>query len=105
MDDKKLKNAIEIWKTVIDVQKHFNDIEMKIRGLFITIVLALAAAQGFVIEKGLSLEFGQVKILYASFIPLLGMLGTYLFYFMDKHWYHRLLVGSVKQGIFIETKY
>lgn len=105
MDAEKRKSIIEIWKTVVDVQKHFNDIAMRIRGLFITIVLALAAAQGFLMEKKLSFELGEVKILYANLIPILGVVGTYLFYFMDKYWYHRLLVGSVKQGIFIEKKY
>jgi hypothetical protein len=105
MDAERQKNIIEIWKTVVDVQKHFNDIEMKIRGLFITIVLAIAAAEGFLIDKSLSFQVGGAKILYANFIPLLGVAGTYLFYFMDKHWYHRLLVGSVLHGIFIEKKY
>ena len=39
------------------------------------------------------------------FVPLLGLVGTSLFYFMDKHWYHRLLIGAVKHGIAIEKKY
>jgi hypothetical protein len=102
-DDK--KNVIDVWKTVVQVQQHFNDIEMKIRGIFITMVLALIAAQGFVAEKHLSYDFGSVQILYATFVPMLGIIGTNLFYFMDKHWYHRLLVGAVKHGIKIEEKY
>lgn len=85
------------------MQKHFNDIEMRIRALFITMVLATAAAQGFLMEKGLSFELGKLKLLYATFVPLIGALGTFLFYFMDRYWYHRLLVGAVQHAIFIET--
>lgn len=102
MDAERRANIIEIWKTVVEVQQHFNEIEMKIRGIFVTMVLAIIAAQGFLAEKGLSFEFGRVEILYATFLPLLGIVATYLFYFMDKHWYHRLLVGAVNHGISIE---
>lgn len=105
MDDKKRESVIGVWKTVVDVQMHFNDIEMKIRSLFVTIVLALAAAEGFLIDKALSFSFGPVRVLYATFIPLLGILGASLFYFMDRYWYHRLLMGAVKQGAFIEDTY
>lgn len=105
MDNDEKKNIIETWKIVIDVQKHFNDIIMRIRSLFITIVLALAAAQGFLMEKGLSFTILDVKILYATLVPMLGIVGTILFYFMDRYWYHRLLVGSVQHGIKIENKY
>lgn len=98
-------NIIEIWKTVVEVQQHFNDIEMKIRGLFITIIVAIAAAQGFLLERRLSIPFGRVSILYATVLPWLGVVATYLFYFIDRHWYHRLLLGAVLQGAEIEEKY
>ena len=32
-------------------------------------------------------------------------MAVHLFYFMDRQWYHRLLVGSVKKAIYIEEKY
>jgi len=105
MDDKQRDSIIEIWKTVVEVQQHFNEIEMKIRGLFITIVIAIGAAQGFLIEKRFSIPFHSVPILYANVMPLLGVLAAYLFYFVDRYWYHRLLLGSVLQGGFIEEKY
>lgn len=95
MDSDRRKEIVEIWKAIVEVQKHFNDIEMRIRALFVTMVLAIAAAQGFLMEKDLSFERGNVKILYATFIPVIGALGTFLFYFMDRYWYHRLLIGAV----------
>ncbi|MEX2164506.1 MAG: hypothetical protein WD823_09715 [Sulfuricaulis sp.] len=105
MDAEERKSIIEIWKTVVDVQKHFNDIEMRVRGLFITMILAISAAQGFLMDKGLAVTHGQVKILYATFIPLLGVVGTLLFYFVDRYWYHRLLIGAVNHAIKIESKF
>jgi FMN phosphatase YigB (HAD superfamily) len=99
------KNIIDIWKEVVDVQKHFNDISLRIRGLFITLILALFAATGFLLEKPLRLTFGYFTFKYSTFVPLLGVIGTWLFYFIDRHWYHRLLVGSVNQALTIERKY
>ena len=93
---------IEVWKAVIDVQIHFNDIGMRIRGMFVTIVLALFASLGFLLDKKIGLQAGPVVIQFAVIVPLFGVLGTYLFYFMDRYWYHRLLIGAVKQGIAIE---
>src|SRR5581483_7760245 len=96
---------VGIWKTVVDVQQHFNDISMRIRGLFITLILALSAAIGFLAEKDLKLDISNVTIHYAVFVPLGGIVGTLLFYFIDRYWYHRLLIGSVNQGAFIEDKH
>lgn len=105
MEPDRRKEVIDIWKAVVEVQKHFNDIEMRIRTLFVTMVLAIVAAQGFLMEKGLSFERGETRVLYATFVPLLGVVGTFLFYFMDRYWYHRLLVGAVLHGISIEKRY
>ncbi len=85
MDSDKRASVIEVWKAIVEVQQHFNEIEMKIRGLFVTVIVAVGAAQGFLLEKHLSLTFGSVKILYAVFLPLLGILAAYLFYFMDRY--------------------
>ncbi|KAA5599173.1 hypothetical protein [Blastochloris sulfoviridis] len=105
MDPDRRKEVIEIWKAVIDVQKHFNDIEMRIRGLFITIVLAIAAAQGFLIENDISFNYSQLKIKSVIFAPILGIIASFLFYLMDRYWYHRLLVGAVKHAIEIEKRF
>jgi len=105
MTDEERKQVIEIWKTIVDVQKHFNDISMRIRSMFITILLALFASVGFLLDKKLSLRISAVNIQFATLVPIFGVLGTYLFYFIDRYWYHRLLVGSVRHAITIEKKY
>ena len=103
--DERRKEVVDIWKTIVSVQQHFNDIEMRIRSIFVTILLALFASIGFLLDKRLFLQFWIIKVQFATLVPLFGILGTCLFYFMDRHWYHRLLLGSVLHGISIEKKY
>ncbi len=105
MDSDQQKNIIEIWKTIIGVQMHFNDIEMRIRSIFITLVLALCASIGFLTDKKPAVAIGSITIFFVTFVPLLGVVATYLFYFIDRHWYHRLLVGAVKHAIEIEKRH
>lgn len=105
MEDQQRKQIIEIWKTIVEVQMHFNDISMRIRSMFITILLALFASIGFLLNKELNLEIMAYNVQFATIMPLFGIFATWLFYFIDRYWYHRLLVGSVKHAIEIEKKY
>jgi hypothetical protein len=104
-DDDLRKSTVEIWKTVVGVQMHFNDIEMRIRSVFITLVLALCASVGFLTDKKPAVLVGGITIYFVALVPLLGVVATYLFYFIDRHWYHRLLVGAVKHAIDIEKRH
>jgi FMN phosphatase YigB (HAD superfamily) len=52
-EDLQISNAIEIWKKTVDVQQHFNDLEMRVRNFGLTIVGALIAAVGFTYQQGL----------------------------------------------------
>ncbi|MFS6894993.1 hypothetical protein ACDX38_07955 [Pseudomonas aeruginosa] len=99
------KEIVEIWKAVVGVQMHFNDISMRIRSMFVTILLALFASLGFLLDKNLGLQVADYYVQFATILPVFGILGTYLFYFIDRYWCHRLLVGSVKQGLSIESKF
>jgi FMN phosphatase YigB (HAD superfamily) len=105
MPDEKRSQIIEIWKTIVEVQRHFNDVSMRIRSVFVTIILALFASIGFLIEKPWSLQLWIFHIKFATVVPLFGFVGAWLFYFIDRYWYHRLLVGSVNHAIEIEKKY
>jgi len=103
--DERAKQVLEAWKTIVGVQMHFNDISMRIRSIFVTLLLALFAAIGFLYEKKLTISMWSTSISFATVMPLFGVVATYLFYFMDRYWYHRLLVGSVRHAIEIEKKY
>src|SRR3546814_2229171 len=47
------ENRIEIWKTIIDVQKHFNELEMRIRNVAVTVLAAFLAAAGFTMKENI----------------------------------------------------
>ena len=85
---------VEIWKKVVDVQMHFNDIEMRIRNFALSVVLAVFAAYGFLLNHDASVSVGVVKIYLYAVVPLMGSIAVYLFFFMDFYWYHRLLLVS-----------
>jgi hypothetical protein len=47
---------LEVWKTTIDVQKHFNELEMRIRSVAITVLAAFLAAAGYSMKEKLRLN-------------------------------------------------
>jgi hypothetical protein len=97
------KDVIELWKTVIQTEQHFNTIEMTVRNIFATIVVALIAGIGFAVKE-------KIKITFFYDLPLglllciAAYLITSLFYFMDRYWYHPLLLGSVIEATRLEEE-
>ena len=39
--------ALETWKKTVDVQKHFNDLQLRVRNYSIVLIGAMIAAIGF----------------------------------------------------------
>lgn len=104
-DEAKIENlAVEAWKKTIDVQQHFNEICMKIRNVFATLLAGLCALIGILetrAEDVMMPAFGYE--IHGVLFVLIGIFGiSMLFYFVDRHWYHRLLVGSVLNGLEVE---
>lgn len=78
---------VQAWKLSIEVQQHFNTIEMQIRNIAITLVGgAIAAAAALYKESAIP---SSRLILFA------GLLIWSAFFLMDRYWYHKLLIGSV----------
>jgi len=100
-----INRVVDIWKKTVDVQQHFNDIELKIRNYAITLFVAVLGAAGLVLREGYSFQIWEHKIKLASLLFFAGALGLMAFWIMDRHWYHRLLYGAVKHGESIEKKY
>lgn len=102
LDQERIKYIIEIWKKTVDVQQHFNDIEMKIRNAAIAVMAALLGATGFALKENLAISVGSLSVPIAVILLGTALLTWLAFYFMDRHWYHRLLYGAVKHGLKIE---
>jgi hypothetical protein len=101
----RLARAIDVWKYVVSVQMHFNDMGMKIRTLYFTIIAAATGLIGVVQGKHIGIESLGIRIHVALVVILALVPISMLFYFLDRHWYHRLLQGAVAQCIEIENRY
>lgn len=98
--DQEIAHYIDMWKQCIAMQMHFNDIEWRIRGLALTVVTFALGAAGVAAKDGT--QVGWVSL--GTLVILIGLLLWYVFYFVDRHWYHPLLKAAVKHGTQIEGK-
>lgn len=99
-----VKAWIEIWKKIVDVQQHFNDIELRIRNYALIVVGALLALGGYALKESVAIQLLGAELSAASVIVFAAVIPLLSFYFMDRFWYHRLLDGSVNAGIEVEKK-
>lgn len=94
---------IEIWKKIVDVQQHFNDLELRIRNFALIVTGAFLGLGGYAIkDAGVVILFG-LEVSIAGLVVVSAIFPLAAFYFMDRLWYHRLLDGSVYAGIEAET--
>jgi|SRR5580704_3974711 hypothetical protein len=100
--EKHLNQYIDIWKKIVDVQQHFNDIEMRIRAIAIPTLAAMLGAAGFAHKEHVNISLFGASFSGAAAIALLTFVVWSVFYFLDRHWYHRLLYGAVNANIAIE---
>jgi HAD superfamily hydrolase (TIGR01549 family) len=91
--------VVEAWKKTIDVQQHFNDLEMRIRNFALTMIVAILGTIGI---SSTQTAHSPQFFWYASLLTLSGIGVWGAFYFMDRRWYHRLLHGAVRHGEYIE---
>lgn len=98
-------SVLEIWKKTIEVQQHFNDIELRIRNFAVTGFTFILTGMGFLYKENSVIMLFGATIQSASILGLLGCTVIGLFWFMDKVWYHRLLLGSVYHAMIIEDRW
>ncbi len=100
----KLKLNVEVWKKIVDVQQHFNDLEMKVRNFGLLVVSA------FISAVGVSLKSPYDAVLFGHPIPVAAILAIgawfiwMLVFFVDVFWYHPLLKGAVAKGTKMEEQ-
>ncbi len=99
-----VKVCVEVWKKIIDVQQHFNEIELNIRNLAVTILVAVFGATGIVLKDGYKFDFFGYATSVSIWILVAGVVGLLALYFMDRFWYHQFLYGAVEQAIYLEKR-
>jgi len=88
-------HVLDAWKTSMEVQQHFNDLELRIRNFAVTLLVTVIGAAAFALKEHYEVTFLGQRFMLAVAVLLAGILGWLAFYFMDRHWYHRLLLGAV----------
>jgi hypothetical protein len=94
---------IEIWKKIVDVQQHFNDLELRIRNFALIVTGAFLGLGGYAIKDAGIVKLFGLEVSIAGLVVVSAIFPLAAFYFMDRLWYHRLLDGSVYAGIEAET--
>jgi hypothetical protein len=95
---------VEVWKKIVDVQQHFNDLEMKVRNFGLLIVSAFISAIGVSLKSQYEAEVVGYNIPVASFLALGSFIVWMLVFLVDVYWYHPLLKGAVLKGIEMEEQ-
>lgn len=110
-NDLKTRNKdidVQIWKQIIDVQMHFNEIKSKNQTMFVSILTALLAATGYMLmNKDIANNYfllGSFKLYVYSIAIFVSIIFSFCFYILD-HSYHILLKGSVDCGKDFETEH
>lgn len=95
---------IEIWKKTVEVQQHFNDLELRIRNYVIIVLGAILALGGYALRQHVRVSILDKDVSATGVIVFMAVIPLLAFYFMDRWWYHRLLQGAVKAGQKVELK-
>ncbi len=96
LSSEEVQNALVIWQKTIDVQQHFNDLEMRVRNFGLTLLVAVLGVTGALLKE-------ENKLL-ASGLLLGALIAWAAFYVMDRWWYHPLLRGAVAHATAIEEE-
>lgn len=96
--------ALETWKKTVDVQKHFNDLQLKIRNYSIVLIGAMTAAIGFTFQLKMETAIFGGDYPTGIFFVVASLFAWAAFYIFD-FGYHSLLKGAVDHAAKIEKQY
>lgn len=94
--------TLEVWKTTIDVQKHFNELGLRVRSIAVTVLGAFLATAGYALKERSGVQFVGQQVSLTGMILLAALVCWIAFYVMDRLWYHRLLRAAVQHGRKVE---
>jgi uncharacterized integral membrane protein len=95
---------IEVWKQTVGVQQHFNDLCWRIRGLALTALTFALGAAAIAAKDPVEVDLFGWHLQLAAIVTFLGLVLWRAFYFVDRRWYHQLLIGSVTYGAALEAR-
>jgi phosphoglycolate phosphatase-like HAD superfamily hydrolase len=101
----KISVTVELWKKTVDVQQHFNDLELRIRNFALTVLAAMLGFAAYAVRDNLQIMAFGYRLSVAEVLLPSSIFLWLAFYFMDRFWYHRLLYGAVDHGRSIENRW
>lgn len=104
IDEARIDQTIKIWEKTVDVQQHFNDLSLRIRNYAITLLTATLGFSALALKENYSITFFGYTTSLAPFLIITALLPLLAFYFMDRLWYHKFLLGAVVNGLKIEQQ-
>lgn len=99
-----LAPQVEVWKKIVDVQQHFNDLELRIRNFALIVTGAFIGLGGYAIKDGGTASLFGFDVSVAGLVVFCSLLPLAAFYLMDRLWYHRLLEGAVAAATPVEAQ-
>lgn len=103
--EKEIDLQLDIWKKVIDVQMHFNDLCLRIRSFAVSVLGVLLGASAVAYRFGGNVSFLCFEnVPVAVFFLVISLVAWGSFYLMDRFWYHELLKGAVHHALDIEER-
>jgi hypothetical protein len=99
-----VNSALEVWKTTLAVQQHFNELSLRVRSIAVTVLGGFLAVAGYALKERATVEFMGRQISLTGAILLAALLCWGAFYVMDRLWYHRLLRAAVQHGRAVEDQ-
>ena len=103
-EQERTSSQLEAWKKVVDVQQHFNDMEMRIRTLCLTVLGTIWGAAAYSSGQGATTTILGFKTPLSTYLLWLAVGVVFLFWLMDGGWYHFFLRGAVATGQKLEDQ-
>lgn len=106
-DKDKVDGLIQIWDKTIDVQMHFNQLEFKVRQFAISLSsLILGGIFALIVTKKIEpiIIINDITIHTLSIGFYFSAIVWFVFYLVDRHWYHVFLKGAVMEALEIENE-
>lgn len=97
--------TLEMWKTAVTVQQHFNDLELRIRNFAVTLLVTVIGAAALALKEHYVIKLAGADFPLSAGIQCAGIIGWLAFYLMDRFWYHRLLIAAVMHAGDIESRF
>jgi hypothetical protein len=102
-DDKlaseRLRGRVEYWKQIAAIQIHFNDMCIRTRWLGLTAIATLVAAAAIAEKEDIRFSLsGEWMIGLPSVLMTISLMLLTALWFLDIHYYYKMLIASVEYG-------